>query len=121
MDMLGCFGFVMFEAANGRDGLALAQTVVPDLILVDIVMPDWNGQEVIARMREIPALHDVPIVAVSASATAEMRDQCMAAGADAFLSKPIDMKLLLQRASSLLNLSWTDDAPQFAATGGQAA
>jgi CheY-like chemotaxis protein len=121
MDMLGCFGFVMFEAANGRDGLALAQTVVPDLILVDIVMPDWNGQEVIARMREIPALHDVPIVAVSASATAEMRDQCMAAGADAFLGKPIDMKLLLQRASSLLNLSWNDGAPQFAATGTQVA
>jgi len=119
MDMLGRFGFLVFEAANGRDGLAQAQAVVPDLILMDIVMPDWNGQEVIARMREIPALHSVPIVAVSASATAEMRDQCMTAGADAFLSKPIDMKLLLQRASSLLNLSWTDEAAQFAVTGSQ--
>ena len=119
MDMLGRFGFLVFEAANGRDGLAQAQAIVPDLILMDIVMPDWNGQEVIARMRQIPALHSVPIVAVSASATAEMRDQCMTVGADAFLSKPIDMKLLLQRASSLLNLSWTDDAPQFAVTGSQ--
>jgi len=119
MDMLGRFGFLVFEATNGRDGLAQAQAIVPDLILMDIVMPDWSGQEVIVRMREIPALHSVPIVAVSASATAEMRDQCMTAGADAFLSKPIDMKLLLQRASSLLNLSWTDDAPQFAVTGSQ--
>jgi len=119
MDMLGRFGFLVFEAANGRDGLAQAEAVVPDLILMDIVMPDWNGQEVIARIREIPALHGVPIVAVSASATAEMRDQCMTAGADAFLSKPIDMKLLLQWASSLLNLSWTDDTPQVVAAGSQ--
>ena len=120
MDMLGRFGFLTFEAASGHEGLAQAQAIVPDLILMDIVMPDWSGHEIIARMREIPALRGVPIVAVSASATAEMRDQCMTAGADAFLSKPVDMKLLLQRASSLLNLSWTDGVQQFASTGSQA-
>jgi signal transduction histidine kinase len=120
MDMLGRFGFLMFEAASGHEGLAQAQAIVPDLILMDIVMPDWSGQEVIARVREVPALRGVAIVAVSASATAATRDQCMAVGADAFLSKPVDMNSLLQRVSSLLNLSWTHEELQFAEPRGQA-
>jgi len=118
MDVLGRFGFLVFEASSGREGLAQAQAVVPDLILMDIVMPDWGGQEVIARIRQVPALRSVRIMAVSASATAEMREQCITAGADAFISKPVDLTSLLQEISVLLNLSWADDADQAASTGG---
>ena len=115
VDMLGRFGFLMFEAASGHEGLALAQTVVPDLILMDVVMPDLYGHDVITRMRRLPALRSVPIIAVSASSTAQVRDQCVSAGAEAFLSKPIDLKALLQRATALLNLEWTEDAREIAA------
>jgi len=121
MDMLGRFGFQMFEAASGHEGLAQAQAIVPDLILMDIVMPDLGGQEVIARMRQVPGLRRVPIVAVSASATAEVREQCVSAGADAFLSKPVDLRTLLQRTSALLQLSWTHDIQDLAHARGHAA
>jgi len=82
---------------------------VPDLILMDIVMPDMSGQDAIALMRQVPALAHVPIVAVSASATVEVREQVMSAGADGFLPKPVELGALLQRASALLQLRWTED------------
>ncbi len=118
MDMLQRFGFLMFEAEDGRDGLVKAQAVVPDLILLDIVMPDLAGQDVIVHLREVPALKDVPIVAVSASATVDVREQCARAGADAFLAKPVDLPALLQLVSALLHLSWIDDSPEFARPAG---
>jgi signal transduction histidine kinase len=120
MDMLQRFGFLMFEADGGRDGLAKAQAIVPDLVLLDIVMPDLAGQEVIAHLREAPMLKDVPIVAVSASAAADAREQCAQAGADAFLAKPVDLSALLQLVSALLHLSWIDDSPGFARHMGHA-
>ena len=119
MDMLGRFGFLTFEASSGNEGLVQAQAIVPDLILMDIVMPDLYGHDVITHMRRLPALRSVPIVAVSASATAEMREQCASAGADAFLSKPIDLKVLLQRTTALLDLSWTAEAQEPSAAGGR--
>jgi signal transduction histidine kinase len=121
MDMLGRFGFLTFEASSGNEGLSLAQTIVPDLILMDVVMPDLYGHDVIARMRQLPSLRGVPIIAISASSTAEVRDQCVSAGADAFLSKPVDLKVLLQRTSALLNLDWTEDAQESATSGGRPA
>ena len=119
MDMLGRFGFLTFEASSGSEGLVQAQAIVPDLILMDIVMPDLYGHDVITHMRRLPALRSVPIVAVSASATPEMREQCVSAGADAFLSKPIDLKALLQRTTALLDLSWTEDDQEISAAGGR--
>jgi signal transduction histidine kinase len=115
VDMLGRFGFLMFEASSGNEGLTLARTVLPDLILMDVVMPDLYGHDVITQMRRLPALKSVPIIAISASSTAQVRDQCVEAGADAFLSKPIDLKTLLQRATALLKLEWTEDARDSAA------
>jgi CheY-like chemotaxis protein len=117
--MLGRFGFLTFEASSGSEGLVQAQAIVPDLILMDIVMPDLYGHDVITHMRRLPALRSVPIVAVSASATPEMREQCVSAGADAFLSKPIDLKALLQRTTALLDLSWTEDDQEISAAGGR--
>jgi signal transduction histidine kinase len=119
-DMLGRLGFLMFEAAGGQEGLTRAQAVVPDLIFMDLVMPDLSGREAIARLRALPALRSVPIVAVSASATPEVREQCMSAGADAFLPKPVDLTMLLQRTSALLDLSWTEDAHELTHAGGLA-
>jgi CheY-like chemotaxis protein len=75
---------------------------------MDVVMPDISGIEVIRSIRQLPALVDVPIVAISASATADMQASTLAAGANAFLTKPVDLKLLMQRTSGLLRLAWVD-------------
>ncbi|HMC16806.1 MAG TPA: response regulator [Albitalea sp.] len=108
IDMLGRLGFEMFEANCGSAGLSLAQAVHPHLILMDVVMPDISGIEVIRRIRKLPDLVDVPIVAISASASADMQTSTLAAGANAFLTKPVDLKLLVQRTSGLLRLAWVD-------------
>ena len=71
-------------------------------------MPDISGIEVIRRIRKLPDLVDVPIVAISASASADMQTSTLAAGANAFLAKPVDLKLLMQRTSGLLRLAWVD-------------
>ncbi len=118
--MLAHLGFDMIEAATGHDGLREAQARVPDLILMDIVLPDIGGLEVIRRLRQLPALRSVPIVAVSASASSDVQDQAVAAGANAFLPKPVDLKQLLQRTSSLLHLAWTDVAEAASERSGRA-
>ena len=67
VEMLGPLGFEMVEAVNGREGLKKAQALRPDLILMDIVMPEMDGLEATRRLRRLRALKDVPIIAVSAS------------------------------------------------------
>jgi len=85
----------MVEAQNGREGIEKAQAVLPDLILMDNVMPVMDGLEATQRLRALPALKDVPVIAVSASATAEGRERVLAAGASAFLTKPFRAGQLL--------------------------
>ena len=103
-------GFDVYPAVCGYDGLAQAQALLPDLVLMDIVMPDIGGLEVIRRLRKLPVLDTVPIIAISASATPEVEANTITAGADAFLAKPVDLKALMARTASLLNLAWVEGA-----------
>jgi CheY-like chemotaxis protein len=110
VNMLDRLGFEMSQACTGSEGLDKAKAIAPDMILLDIVMPDISGLDVVRHLRELPEFEAVPIVIVSASAVAEVQAQAMAAGADAFVAKPVDMKVLMQRTAALLRLSWTDAA-----------
>jgi len=106
VDLLGQLGFEMVQAANGREGLEQAHARQPDLILMDMVMPEMDGLEATRRLRQLPALKDLPIVAISASATGSDEDKCLAAGANAFIPKPIDLGRLLRQVAALLKLDW---------------
>jgi signal transduction histidine kinase len=99
-------GFEVFEAATGHDGLSQSQALQPDLILMDIVMPDIGGMEVIRRLRRLPLLASTPIIGISASATPQVESHTLASGADAFLAKPVDLKALMLCVAGLLELSW---------------
>ena len=94
-DMLRPLGFITFEACNGQDGLDKARQVMPDLILMDNVMPVMDGLQTTRRLRELPALKDIPVLALSASATEADRDNAVAAGANDFLPKPLRTPELL--------------------------
>ncbi|HEU0201054.1 MAG TPA: response regulator, partial [Burkholderiaceae bacterium] len=89
--------FVTIEASNGQEGIERAQSVVPDFVLMDNIMPVMDGLETTRRMRAMPALKDVPVVAISASASKVDRDNALAAGCTDFLSKPF-------RANELFSL-----------------
>ncbi|WP_325481534.1 ATP-binding protein [Piscinibacter sp.] len=97
VDMLQPLGFVTYEAGDGRAGLEQAQAVKPDMILMDNVMPVMNGLEATRRLRALPVFKDVPVIAISASASQSDMDEAAQAGATDFLPKPF-------RAAQLLSL-----------------
>jgi PAS domain S-box-containing protein len=104
VDLLTGCDFDVREAGDGEQALAAAADAAPDLILMDIAMPVMDGLEATRRLRQMPALSHVPIIAVSAGASASDRESSLAAGADEFITKPIDVELLLQQVGRLLKL-----------------
>jgi signal transduction histidine kinase/CheY-like chemotaxis protein len=111
VDMLGQIGFDVIEATGGRDGLEKAQSLRPQLILMDNYMPEIDGPEATRRLRRLADFQDVPIIAISASASSHDEEKSLAAGANAFLPKPIDYDQLLTLIATLLELSWTYQLP----------
>jgi PAS domain S-box-containing protein len=110
IDYLSSLGFAMSEADTGATGLQQAQALQPDLIVMDSAMPVMDGLEATRQLRRLPALRDVPVIAVSASASATNRHSSLAAGANAFLPKPIDLAQMLDEIGRLLRLRWLVDA-----------
>jgi PAS domain S-box-containing protein len=100
---LGARGYRIMQARNGREAIKLADTANPDLILMDIQMPEVDGLEAIRRIRQNPKLAAVPIVAITALAMASDCDRCLAAGADHYLAKPLKLKQLVTTIQQLLS------------------
>ena len=91
-DILQFKGYQTNEAVTGNKGLALAREKQPDLILMDIQLPDINGIEALRQIRAEPALSNTPVVAVSASVMPDEQQKIVASGFDAYITKPIDLK-----------------------------
>jgi two-component system cell cycle response regulator DivK len=91
-DVLGAAGLQTVEAANGADAIALANERLPDLILLDLQLPDIDGTEVARELRAGARTADMRIVALSASPFVASGDQLLATGFDGYLGKPIDVK-----------------------------
>ena len=106
-DLLSSLGFSVLEAVDGEDLLAQAQSARPDLLITDVVMPGIDGLEATRRLRRLPGWGSVPILVVSANVSGEDQAQALAAGADAFLPKPIALNPLLQQVGEHLKLRWT--------------
>lgn len=86
----------LLPAMQGRLGLELAREHAPDLILLDIHLPDVDGDEVLARLKQAPHTQDIPVVILSADATDAQTKRLLAAGAAAYLTKPIEVGRLLE-------------------------
>jgi signal transduction histidine kinase/DNA-binding NarL/FixJ family response regulator len=111
-DTLGQLGFEIKQAVNGLEALKAAQSTPTDLVLMDVRMPVMDGLEAMRQMRQNPGLCQVPIIAVSAGVTKNEQEECLAAGAKAILTKPIDEASMLRQIGSLLDLTWINDTPQ---------
>ena len=116
VDFLSPLGFELDEADDGASCLERAQALRPDLIVMDSVMPVMDGLEATRRLRELPLLKSVPIITISASASATDAQKSLAVGANAFLPKPIELTDLLHEIGTLLHLTWVPDASQSTAT-----
>lgn len=84
-------GYTVIEAENGVSGLALARTCNPDLVLMDINLPDVDGYDCTARLRTLEALRGVPILALTANVLEGDRQKALDAGCDGYIAKPIDV------------------------------
>jgi two-component system cell cycle response regulator DivK len=95
-------GYAVLEAEDGPSGMRLAGEAVPDLILMDINLPEIDGYEVTARLREMAWLAEVPIVALTANVLKGDREKSLAAGCDGYIQKPIDVDLLPAQIAAFL-------------------
>jgi CheY-like chemotaxis protein len=96
------YGCRVLEAADGRTGFALIRNERPDLVLLDIAMPEMSGCEVLARMRRDPALRDIPVVMTTAQADKAVVTEVAACGVDAYLVKPISRERFDHAVSKVL-------------------
>jgi CheY-like chemotaxis protein len=106
VDSLAILGFDVSQASNGEEALEVAVRFRPELIVMDLAMPVMDGFEATRRLRLMPDFAEVPIIATSASATQDVQARCHAAGANAFIAKPIEQDLLLDTIGRLMDLTW---------------
>ncbi|WP_298400560.1 hybrid sensor histidine kinase/response regulator [uncultured Chloroflexus sp.] len=92
--VLSARGYQVVIAEDGPNGLALARTSHPTLVLVDLGIPGLDGYETTTRLRSLPHLRGVPIIALTADASPGSRERALVAGCDGYLSKPIDARAL---------------------------
>ena len=94
-------GFTVAIATNGVQGVAMAASEHPDLIIMDLTLPDMDGWEATQRIKADPATTHIPIVALTANAMTGDREKAIAAGCDDFDTKPVEMPRLLDKIRAL--------------------
>jgi two-component system cell cycle response regulator DivK len=101
-DLLTNTGFEVIQAETGEQAVALAEAQVPDLILMDIQLPDIDGYEATRRIKAKPALRATPLIVVTSYALSGDEAKALAAGADAYVSKPFSPRALLAKIREFL-------------------
>ena len=102
-DTLQVMGYRTLEAATGEDGLDLAVSQRPQLILMDIQLPGINGFDALHRLRSDARTRDIPVIAVTASVMSAQQNEVLRAGFDALESKPVSIVGLVRKMRALLD------------------
>ncbi len=95
-------GFEVISASHGVEGLALASRERPDLILMDMGLPDLDGQDATRLLRQDEATAGIPVIALTAHAMNVDREEALASGCDDFETKPVDVSRLVEKIHALL-------------------
>lgn len=95
-------GFEVALAVDGKQGVEMASSEKPDLILMDMSLPVMNGWEATEKVKSNPATKSIPVIALTAHAMSEDREKCIAAGCNDFDTKPVDLPRLLEKIKALL-------------------
>ncbi|RMF31341.1 MAG: response regulator [Chloroflexi bacterium] len=110
--ILGRKGFELIGAMGGREGLETVRRVKPDLVLLDLMMPDIDGWEVYQQMKADPALKDIPVIVVTAKA--QSIDKVLGlhiAKVDDYVTKPFGPQELLQSVEKVLGMERAEEKP----------
>lgn len=95
-------GYTVHEAPDAHEALSKLKTLLPDLILMDINMPDMDGYTLTAHIRALPNLGLIPIVALTANVMRGDRERSLEAGCDGYIQKPVDIDTLTQQIERFL-------------------
>ncbi|AFY58123.1 PAS domain S-box [Rivularia sp. PCC 7116] len=99
-------GFEISEANNGKQALETVKNLKPDLVLLDLVMPIMDGFETTKALKSNPQFKDLPIIAISANAMFDAQLSSYRIGCNAFLSKPVDLKILIKSIAQFIDIEW---------------
>ena len=111
-DYLASRGCTVLKARSGMDALQIALAVRPDLILMDVQMPDMDGIETTRRLRAYPHMKSVVIIALTALAMRGDRERCLEAGMDDYIAKPVEFRKLAQLIEQRLGASRAVEKPE---------
>lgn len=111
-DILEVAGFEVFEAENAQQGISVAQKERPDIIVMDVRLPDMRGTEAARILRQDTALQDIPIIFVTASVLREDRKETEGISNIGFIGKPINTRTFAQEISRYLENALGDAAEQ---------
>src|SRR5688500_908080 len=95
-------GYEVVIAVDGESGLELAQSAMPDLVLMDMSLPILDGWEATRRLKADPGIQHIPVIALTAHAMSSDRDKALEAGCDDYDTKPIELPRLLEKIEALL-------------------
>lgn len=96
-------GFEVMSAAGAEEALSLVESDPPDVILMDLLMPEVDGYEATRRLKGSPRTSSIPVIALSARAMVGDREKALEAGCDEYEPKPFDMNRLMAKVASFLS------------------
>ena len=102
-DLLDAFGFDTFESRDGSDAVDIARENMPDLIIMDIQLPEVSGLDITRWIKDDDDLADIPVLAVTAFAMRAEEQRVREAGCEAYLSKPIQMSSFIRAVETLVD------------------
>lgn len=102
-DIVRFKGYTYFEAARGLEGIRIAKQYKPDLIIVDLVLPDMQGYEVTTHLKGIESLQNTPIIALTGEVHKDVRELTLTAGCDGYITKPINVTEFLFKIEEFLS------------------
>jgi len=102
-DIIRYKGYIYLEASRGLEGIKLAEQHKPDLILIDLMLPDMQGYEVTTHLKTLPQLTDTPIIAITAATQNNVKEMVLAAGCDGFIPKPINVSEFVYKIEEYLS------------------
>lgn len=95
-------GYNLIEAVNAAEALKILETTKPDLILMDINMPDMDGYTLTGKIKKLPGFESIPVIALTANVMRGDREKSLEAGCDGYIEKPVDIDLLPEQIQRFL-------------------
>jgi two-component system cell cycle response regulator DivK len=101
-DLLGANGYLTFETKEGIEAISMTRNVMPDLIIMDIQLPEISGLDIARKLKSDASMRHIPVLAVTAFAMKDDEQKILAAGCEAYLSKPIAIDVFLSTVRRFL-------------------